>query len=63
LLDWLGASFYGLNWLRKKSPFRVKYPGKHPSGAKALLILLRFFGTAKAVPFQNGSGFDFFRTL
>jgi len=27
------------------------------------LILLRFFGTAKAVPFQNNCKFDFFRSL
>jgi len=27
------------------------------------LILLRFFGTAEAVPFQNNSKFDFLRSL
>jgi len=27
------------------------------------LILLRFFGTAEAVPFRNNSKFDFFRSL
>jgi len=27
------------------------------------LILLRFYGTAKAVPFQNNSKFDFFRSV
>ena len=50
----------GLKRLRKDSQFRVKCPEKHPSGAKAPLILLRFFGTAEAVPFQNNSKFEFF---
>jgi len=27
------------------------------------LILLHFFGTAEAVPFQNNSTFDFFSSL
>jgi len=49
----------GLKRLRKNSQFRVKCPGKRPSGAEARLILLRFFGTAEAVPFQNNSKFDF----
>ncbi|WP_420239752.1 hypothetical protein ACOBR2_09360 [Telmatobacter bradus] len=36
---------------------------KRPSGAKALLILLRLFGTAEAVRFQNRAPREFFRSL
>jgi len=47
----------------EKVPIPGEMPGKTSSGAKAPLILLRFFGTAEAVPFQNNSKFDVFRSL